>query len=175
MRLDDLVEVDGIRGRVTSIGIRASTITSADGIETLIPNSAFVENKLTNWTYSSPTTRHTIKVGVAYGTPLRRAADALLDVLVRHGRVLKDPAPQVYLDEYGDSSVNFALTYWLDMTAGNDARRIRSDLLHMIDSAFADAGIAMPFPQRDVHLDAAKPLRVEVVAPAGNAGAGQAR
>jgi small-conductance mechanosensitive channel len=163
MRLDDLVEVDGIRGRVTSIGIRASTITSADGIETLIPNSAFVENKLTNWTYSSPTTRHTIKVGVAYGTPLRRAADTLLDVLARHGRVLKDPAPQVYLDEYADSSVNFALTYWLDMTAGNDSRRIRSDLLHMIDGAFADAGIAMPFPQRDVHLDAATPLRVEVV------------
>ncbi len=60
MRLGDLVEVDGFRGRVTSIGIRASTITSADGIETMIPNSTFVENKLTNWTYSSPQARQTI-------------------------------------------------------------------------------------------------------------------
>ena len=100
MRLDDLVDVDGIRGRVTAIGIRASTITSADGIESMIPNSAFVENKLTNWTYSSPQSRQTIRVGVAYGTALRKAGDALLDVATRHGLVLKEPAPQVYLDEY---------------------------------------------------------------------------
>ena len=165
MRLDDLVEVDGIRGRVTAIGIRASTITTADGIETLIPNSAFVENKLTNWTYSSPQTRHTVTIGVAYGTPLRQAADAMQGVLERHGLVLKNPPPQVYLEEYGDSAITFALTYWVDMTAGNDTRRVKSDILHMIDRAFADAGIGMPFPQRDVHLDAATPLRVEVVGP----------
>ncbi len=166
MRLDDLVEVDGIRGRVTSIGIRASTLTSADGIETMIPNSAFIENKLTNWTYTSPTTRHTVKIGVAYGTPLRKAADALQDAAARHGLVLKEPAPQVYLEEYADSAVVFALTYWVDMSPTGDSRRIRSDVLHMIDRAFADAGIRMPFPQRDVHLDATGPLRVEVVAPA---------
>jgi len=163
MRLDDLVEVDGIRGRVTEIGIRASTITSADGIESLIPNSTFVESKLTNWTYSNSRTRQTINVGVAYGTPLRKAADAIIGVLGRHGLVLKDPAPQVYLENYGDSAIGFALTYWVEMTATNDTRRIRSDILHMIDTAFAEAGIRMPFPQRDVHVDAATPLRVEVV------------
>ena len=172
MRLGDLVEVDGFRGRVTAIGIRASTITSADGIETLIPNSAFVENKLTNWTYSSPNARNTIRIGVAYGTPLRQAADAMQDVLARHGLVLKDPAPQVYLDDYGDNAIGFALTYWTVMAPENDSRRVKSDLLHMIDRAFAEAGIAMPFPQRDVHFDAGAPLRIQVVeanAPAGGA------
>ena len=168
MRLNDLVDVDGFRGRVTSIGIRASTLTSADGIETMIPNSAFIESKLTNWTYTSPTTRHTVRIGVAYGTPLRKAADALQDAAARHGLVLKDPAPQVYLDEYADSAVVFALTYWVDMSPTGDSRRIKSDVLHMIDRAFADAGIRMPFPQRDVHLDATGPLKVEVVAPARN-------
>ncbi len=165
MRLDDLVDVDGIRGRVTAIGIRASTIMSADGIESMIPNSAFVENKLTNWTYSSPQSRQTIRVGVAYGTALRKAGDALLDVATRHGVVLKEPAPQVYLDEYADSAVYFALTYWVDMTPANDTRRVRSDLLHMIDRAFAEAGIRMPYPQRDVHVDTATPIKVEIVPP----------
>jgi small-conductance mechanosensitive channel len=165
MRLDDLVEVDGIRGRVTAVGIRASTIISGDGIETMIPNSAFIENKLTNWTYSSPKTRQTIRVGVAYGTPLRKAADALQNVAVRHGLVLKDPAPAVYLDDYTESSIAFALTYWVEMTPDNDTRRIRSDLLHMIDTAFAESGFRMPFPQRDIHLDGSAPLKVEVVVP----------
>jgi potassium-dependent mechanosensitive channel len=172
MRLDDLIDVDGIRGRVTAIGIRASTITTADGIETMIPNSSFVENKLTNWTYSTPRTRHTVTIGVAYGTPLRKAADALLGVLQRHGKVLKSPAPEVYLEEYGDSAITFALTYWVDMSAGGDSRRVKSDILHMIDTAFAEAGLAMPFPQRDVHLAASAPLEVVVVPPGtGTAGA----
>ena len=153
MRLNDLVEVEGVRGRVTEIGVRASTIRTADGIESLLPNSAFLEQKLTNWTYTSPQTRQTITIGVAYGTPLREAADALAGVLARHGLVLKDPAPQVYLDEYADSAIRFALTYWVDMTPDNDTRRVKSDLLHMIDTAFAEGGIRMPFPQLDVHLD----------------------
>jgi small-conductance mechanosensitive channel len=163
MRLGDLVEVDGIRGRITAIGIRASTILSADGIETMIPNGAFIENKLTNWTYSSPQARQTLAIGVAYGTPLRKASDVMQEVLARHGLVLKDPAPQVYLDDYADSAIKFTLTYWVEMTTVNDSRRIKSDLLHMLDKALAEAGIGMPFPQRDVHVDAVSPLKVEVV------------
>jgi len=165
MRLGDLVDVDGIRGRVTAIGIRASTILNADGIETMIPNSAFVEGKLTNWTYTNVEGRQTIRVGVAYGTPLRRAADALQDVVARHGLVLKTPAPQVYLDDYGDSAIWFAVAYWVEMTPTNDTRRIRSDLLHMIERAFDEAGISMPLPQRDIRIGAAAPIKVEVVPP----------
>jgi small-conductance mechanosensitive channel len=165
LRLGDLLEIDGLRGRITEIGIRASTIRSADGIETMIPNSRFIEGSVTNWTYSSPQTRQAITVGVTYGTPLRKAADVLLDVLSRHGHVLKDPGPQVYLDAYADSSVNFALMYWVEMTVENDSRRVKSDLLHMIDRAFDEAGIRMPFPQRDVHLDVGMALPVQIVPP----------
>ena len=171
LRLGDLLEVDGIRGRITEIGIRASTIRSADGIETMIPNARFIEGNVTNWTYTSPQTRHSIVVGVTYGTPLRKAADVLLGVLSRHGHVLKDPAPQVYLDAYADSSINFALMYWVEMTIDNDTRRVKSDLLHMIDRAFDEAGIRMPFPQRDVHLDVGKALPVQIVPPPAGSGA----
>jgi small-conductance mechanosensitive channel len=170
MRLGDYIEVDGIRGRVTSIGIRASTIRSGDGIESLFPNSTFIENKVTNWTYTSANNRQTFTVGVRYGTPLRLASDTLKGVLDRHGLVLKSPAPQVYLDAYADSAVTFALYYWVEMVLENDTRRIRSDLLHMIDEAFAKAGIQMPFSQHDVHLDVATPLKVEVVAPPAEGG-----
>jgi small-conductance mechanosensitive channel len=129
----------------------------------MIPNSRFIEGSVTNWTYTGPQTRQTITVGVAYGTPLRKTAELLLAVLTEHGHVLKSPAPQVYLDAYGDSSITFALTYWVEMLLENDSRRVKSDLLHMIDRAFAEAGIAMPFPQRDVHLDIGKPVPVEIV------------
>jgi small-conductance mechanosensitive channel len=163
LRLGDLVEVDGVRGRITDIGVRASTVRTADGIESIIPNSRFVEGSVTNWTFTSPTTRQSIAVGVAYGTDLRAAATVLAGVLERHGKVLKSPQPQVYLEEFADSAVNFALTYWVEFTPDNDPRRVTSDLLHMIDRAFAEAGIAMPFPQRDVHLDLAGPVPVSVV------------
>jgi small-conductance mechanosensitive channel len=166
LRLGDLVEVDGVRGRITDIGVRASTLRTADGIESIIPNSRFVEGSVTNWTFTSPTTRQSIAVGVAYGTDLRAAAALLAGVLDRHGLVLKSPAPQVYLEEFADSAVNFALTYWVELTPEADPRRVKSDLLHMIDRAFAEAGIAIPFPQRDVHLAVAHPVPVSVVAPA---------
>lgn len=163
LRLGDLVEVDGIRGRVTEIGIRASTIRSADGIESIIPNSRFIEGTMTNWTYSSSRARQTAQIGVAYGTPLRKAAEILGSVLERHGLVLKDPAPQVYLEAYGDSSIDFSVNYWVEMTELGDARRVKSDLLLMIDRAFEDAGIEIPFPQRVVHISSAKPVPVTVV------------
>jgi small-conductance mechanosensitive channel len=164
LRLGDLIEVDGIRGRVTEIGIRASTIRSADGIESMIPNSRFVEGNLTNWTFSSDATRQTITIGVAYGSPLRTVTEILAEVLQRHGHVLKDPAPQVYADEFADSSINFSLTYWVEMTQRSDVRRVKSDLLLMIDRAFEDAGISIPFPQRDVRLTVQPPLAVQVAA-----------
>jgi potassium efflux system protein len=162
-RLGDLVEVDEIRGRVTEIGIRASTIRTADGIESMIPNSRFIEGTLTNWTYSSPQARQTLSVGVAYGSPLRKAAEILVGVLGRHEHVLKNPAPQVYLAEFADSAVTFSMTFWIEMTTESDPRRIRSDVLLMIGEALEEAGISIPFPQRDVHLAASQPVPVAIV------------
>ena len=95
LRLGDLVEVDGLRGRVTEIGLRASTIRSADGTESMVPNSRFLDGNMTNWTYSSPSTRQSIALGVADGSSLRRVNEILNDVVTRHGLVLQDPAPQV--------------------------------------------------------------------------------
>jgi hypothetical protein len=93
-----LLEMNGLAGQWH---FRTGAVAQGSG------NSTFVESKLTNWTYSNSRTRQTINVGVAYGTPLRKAADTIVGVLGRHGLVLKDPAPQVYLENYGDSAIGF--------------------------------------------------------------------
>ena len=163
LKIGDLVQIGDILGTVTNISIRSSTIRTGDGIETLVPNSALVENNVTNWTYSSSQVRRSIKVGVAYGSDTREVSDTLLAQADRHGQVLKQPAPRVIFEDFGADALVFVLEYWIDYGRGADGRQIASDLRFMTEKALAEAGIAVPFPQRDVHLAAAGPLRVEVV------------
>ncbi|GAA5175371.1 hypothetical protein GCM10025771_07330 [Niveibacterium umoris] len=162
-KLGDTVEVAGKRGTVTDIGVRASTIRNIDGIETLIPNASFIEQEVTNWTYTSGKVRFSVKIGVAYGSPTRQVADLLLDVAHRHGKILKEPEPEVLFEDFGADALNFGLYFWLDLDAGTVGRVVTSDVRFMIDKAFADAGIVIAFPQRDVHVDAAKPIEVRVL------------
>lgn len=173
LRLGDLIEVDGVRGRVTHIGFRSSTIREGNGMEMFIPNSNLLEKNLNNWTYSTARTRFTLRVGVAYDSPADRVRDLLLEEADRHGLVLKHPAPQVLFRDFGDNQLLFDLRFWLDIAADVDADAVASDLRFMIAKVFAEAGIVFAFPQRDVHLKTAQPLHVQVVeAPreAGNVG-----
>jgi potassium-dependent mechanosensitive channel len=161
-RVGDVLDVGGSRGTVTSIGIRSSVVLFYDGTETLIPNSALLENNLTNWTYSNHTVRFSVTAGVAYGTDTRRVAQLLAEVAARHGLVCKEPEPQVFFMDFADSALTFELRYWVDVMK-NNAAQVGSDLRHMINGAFNENGIVMAFPQRDVHLDALHPLPVQMV------------
>jgi potassium efflux system protein len=163
LKVGDIVQIGDIVGTVTNISIRSSTIRTADGIETLIPNSTFIESNVTNWTYSSPRVRRSVKVGVAYGSDTRKVGDTLLGVAERHGQVLKDPAPRVIFEDFGADGLAFSLEFWIDYAKGADSRLIASDLRFMVEKALAEAGIGIPFPQRDLHVDASAPLRVEVI------------
>jgi potassium-dependent mechanosensitive channel len=162
-RLGDIVEVGGIRGTVTAIGVRSSTILDQNGIETLVPNSIFLEQNLTNWTYSSGQVRFVIRVGVAYGSDQSRVRGLLMECAQRHGRVLKEPPPEVLFEDFGADSLLFALYVWIDLKRGGVAREIQSDLRYMIAEGFGKAGIVIAFPQRDIHLDSSTPLRVELI------------
>jgi len=162
-RLGDYIIVGDKAGTVTSIDLRSTTIIDIDGIETLIPNSTFIEQNVTNWTYSNKRVRYAIKIGVAYGSPVRQVMDLLHDVAERHGHVLKEPAPEVLFVDFGADSLDFTLYYWLDL-GRSTGRIVASDLRAMIDSSFNGAGIVIAFPQRDVHLDASQPIPVRVVA-----------
>jgi small-conductance mechanosensitive channel len=167
LKVGDIVEIGGIVGTVTNVSIRASTIRAGNGIETLVPNSTLIESNVTNWTLSNSTVRREVKVGVAYGSDTRKVSDTLLAVAGRHGQVLTAPPPRVIFEDFGSDALAFALEFWIDYGKGTtDGRQISSDLRFMIDKALADAGIEIPFSQRDVHLSAGGPLQVEVLAPA---------
>lgn len=165
LRVGDLVEVGNVVGTVTNISIRSSIVRNGDGIEVLIPNSSFLENNVINWTYSNARVRRAIKVGADYGASARQVSEVLLGVAGRHGQVLKEPAPRVLLEDFGADALMFSLEYWIDYAQGADARQIASDLRFMIERAFADAGIGIPFPQRVVHLHPAAAAAAATAAP----------
>jgi potassium efflux system protein len=163
VQVGDIVEVDNITGTVTEVNLRSSTVRGFDGVETIVPNSALIENKVTNWTHSDRKVRRVLKVGVAYGSAVREVADILRDCAKRHGLVLHDPEPMVIFSDFGDNALVFSLYIWLELAPSVNSMQVLSDLRFMIEKRFAEAGIVVAFPQRDVRLDAAKPLRVEVV------------
>ncbi len=163
-RPGDLVEVAGVRGRVIDIGMRSSHFRDANGIETLIPNSTFVEENVTNWTLSNQSVRIVVKLGIAYGSPVQQVTEILLETANRHGLVQTKPAPQVLFEDFGSDALLFGLYVWVEIKLGVDWRNIASDLRYMINKAFSEHGIVMAFPQRDVHVDASKPLQVRLLA-----------
>ncbi len=160
-QVGDVLDVAGSRGKVTGIGIRSSVLQLWDHTETLIPNSALLENNLTNWTFSNAKVRFSITVGVAYGSDTRRVGTVLADLAERHGLVQKEPKPQVLFTEFGDSALTFELRFWVDVRHHN-AAQVSSDLRHMIAGTFAEHGIVISFPQRDVNLTATKPIEVRM-------------
>lgn len=165
-RPGDVVEVAGIRGRIMDIGVRSSQILDANGIETLIPNSTFIEQNVTNWTLTSKSVRVAVNLGVAYGSPVKEVNKLLLDIADRHGMVLKDPAPQVLFEDFGSDSLLFGLYFWVVINPDVSWKTIASDLRYMISRALAEHGIEIAFPQRDIHLNASRPLDVRVISDA---------
>ena len=95
-RPGDVVEVGGIRGRVMDIGARSSHIIDSNGIETVIPNSTFIEQNVTNWTLSSKSVRIVVNIGIAYGSPVKEVSRLLLEAADQHGLTLDEPAASWY-------------------------------------------------------------------------------
>jgi potassium efflux system protein len=141
LRVGDVIEVDGIRGMVTTIGLRSSTIRDTTGVETLIPNSTLLERNLTNWTYSSYQKRYALSLTVSAGPAAHGVKDLLVNLALQHGQVLKKPEPQVLLQEFKEGALVFALQYWVEIGPAMDPAMIASDLRFMIETKLAEAGI----------------------------------
>ncbi len=159
----DVVEMEGQLGRVKSIGLRSSNIRRFDGVEVLVPNSQFMENKVTNWTLSDQRVRYEIAVGAAYGSPTRETSGRILGVIREDDRVLASPEPVVIFESFGDNALMFRAFFWLTLAHDKDNRVVCSDLRHRIAEALDQAGIVIAFPQRDVHLDAKGPIEVKLL------------
>jgi len=159
----NIVEMEGQFGRVQSIGLRSSSIRRFDGVEVIVPNSQFLEHKVTNWSLSDRNVRYEIAIGVAYGSPTREVADRILGVVRKDERVLDMPEPVVIFENFGDNALMFRAFLWLSVYPGRDNRIVCSDLRHRINEALEQAGIVVAFPQRDVHLDTKGPIEVKVL------------
>lgn len=149
--IGDRVEVAGITGQVQQIRARSTVIRTNDNIMMIVPNTKFIDSPVTNWTYGDPRVRFRVPVGVAYGSDVAKVREALLAAGRENPNTLKEPAPSVFLEKFGESSIDFQLVVW-SSEMGARPSRYRSDLNFAIEQKFREAGIELPFPQRDLHI-----------------------
>lgn len=157
----DVIEVDDTYGKIGSLGLRYTSVITRDRKEHLIPNESFVTGKVVNWSYSDPVVRVKRSVGIAYQSDVRKAIALALEAMSDIPRVLKIPKPACLLTGFGDNSVDLELRFWI-RDADNGVSNISSEVLLNIWDVFNENGIEFPFPQRDVHLLADKPLAVTI-------------
>jgi len=149
----DRISVGDYQGDVIKISMRATTIKTPDNVSIIVPNSYFIEQDVINWSHGDKKVRIHIPVGVAYGSDVEKVTDCLLKVASEHERVMKEPVPNVWFKEFGDSSLNFELLVWIYRP--EKIFQIKSDLNYAIDSIFRKEDIEIPFPQSDLHLKSA--------------------
>src|SRR6202048_2920623 len=149
--IGDRVEVAGVVGQVQQIRARSTVILTNDNIAMIVPNSKFIDSPVTNWTYSDPRVRFRVPIGVAYGSDVNKVREALIAAGKSNSHVLEDPAPSVFLNKFGESSIDFELVVWSSEMSHRPSR-FKSDLNFAIEEKLREAGIAIPFPQRDLHI-----------------------
>jgi small-conductance mechanosensitive channel len=149
--IGDRVEVAGVAGQVELIRARSTVIRTNDNIAMIVPNTKFIDSPVTNWTYGDPRVRFRVPVGVAYGSDVNKVRDALIAAGTSNPHVLHDPAPSVFLKQFGESSIDFELVVWSSEMSHRPSR-FKSDLNFAIEEKLREAGIEIPFPQRDLHI-----------------------
>jgi small-conductance mechanosensitive channel len=136
---------------VQHIRARSTVIVTNDNITMIVPNSKFIDSPVTNWTYGDPRVRFRIPVGVAYGSDIDKVRQALIAAGKENPHTLSDPEPSVFLEKFGENSIEFELVVWSSEMSYRP-RRYRSDLNFAIEKKLRKAGIKIPNPQRDIHI-----------------------
>ena len=161
-RINDVIEVDGVTATVGEIGARSTNIKTFDNVDVVVPNSYFLDHKITNWTLTDQKIRLKITVGVAYGSDAREVERLLVLAASEHSRVLKNPDPFVIFQNFGQSALEFTLFFWIDM-ANASTLKVPSDIRFRLISLFERAGISIAHPQMDVHLSGMRPVDFRIV------------
>lgn len=151
IRIGNIIAVGTDRGEVTRITTRYTVLKALDGVEALVPNELLVGSVVQNQSYSSPQVRIALPVQVSYDSDLERAMSIMATAAKAQERVLAEPAPAVLLREFADSGINLELGFWVaDPELGTG--QLRSDINLAIWREFKQAGISIPFPQREVRI-----------------------
>jgi small-conductance mechanosensitive channel len=154
IKVGDIMELDGIIGKVEKIQLRSTEILSRDGMNIIVPNHKFITENVINWSHNNAYKRFDVEVGVAYGTDLELVKQVLINCAFAHKEVInnqQDMMPNVRVIAFGESSINIQLLFW----SINIFRieNTRSDLRFAIDKAFKENNISIPFPQRVIHIN----------------------
>jgi len=150
VKVGDRLEISGVWGDVKHVNLRTTLIETPDGISVIVPNSKLLENEVINYSYGNPKIRLQVPVGIAYGSDCQKAAEVLVQVALDNKRVLVEPKPKAWFREFGDSSLNFMLLFWIPNAV--EKFDVISEINYAIDAGFRKNGIEIPFPQRDLHL-----------------------
>ena len=159
IKIGDRITVGEVEGDVEEISLRATKIRTLNNISIIVPNSQFVTSNIVNWSYGDLRIRLDIDVGVSYGSDLDVVLASLKEVALENPKVLKEPAPDVLLRDFGESSWNMRLRLWIDNPQGHHG--IRSDINCAIVRKFREKGVEIPFPQRDIHVRSPLPLPID--------------
>lgn len=155
LKVGDFVDLQsGVVGRVSEISIRYTRVTTNDSVDVIVPNSEFINGRVTNWTFDSESRRTHIPFGVAYGCDkdlVREAGLAAADSVkgtVSNAKHKSD----VWLVGFGDNSLNFELVVWVNETLVKSPGRTQALYLWALETELTARNIAIPFPQRDLHI-----------------------
>jgi small-conductance mechanosensitive channel len=152
IRVGDVISVGETGGTVEKINIRATIVTNWDRQQIIVPNKNFVTQNLINWTRNDEIMRRKILVSVAYGSDVEKVLRILTEIVEGHPQVRKDPQPRIWFENFGESSLDFEIWFFALVTEG---KPIMTAIRTEIARRFAEEGITIPFPQRDLHVKSA--------------------
>lgn len=151
LQINDVIQLaDETVGKVIHIGLRTSKIKTRDDIILVVPNSKFVNDTIINWSQMDYNTRFSVEVGVAYGSDTKLVTEILLRCAIKNEKISSNPTPFVRLNNFGDSSLDFQLFFWIKEPFL--VEHTKSMLRYAIDEEFRKNGVQIPFPQRDLHI-----------------------
>ncbi|MDE2562202.1 MAG: mechanosensitive ion channel family protein [Sphingomonadales bacterium] len=164
VREGDWIVVGNNEGIVRKIAVRSTRIETFDGHYIIVPNSQLISSAVKNVTFTGGVARVLVEVGVAYGSDYEQVRAILIDIADKDQRIVGQPPASVWMTGFGDSAVNFRLACWIDSAMNSGATR--SDLHFLVAKRFAEAGIEIPLPQRDIHIRTAPPAALGSGGPA---------
>jgi potassium efflux system protein len=147
---NDLIEVNGLLGRVEAVGIRTTIIKTFNNVEVIVPNTNLVNNELINYTHSDPIIRIDVPIGVSYKSDPFEVRSSLTEGFSNLGNILKEPKVTVFFNGFGESSLNFQVSVWTDNALKK--KEIESDVRYAIWKTLKENNIEIPFPQLDIHV-----------------------
>ncbi len=155
LKVGDFVDLQsGVVGKVTEIGLRYTRVTTNDNVDVIVPNSEFINGRVTNWTFDDALRRIHVPFGVAYGSDKLAVREAVIAAAQRVDGTINEGkrVPEVWLVNFGDSSLDFELVVWVSHELAMAPGRTHARYIWEIETALHDAGIEIPFPQRDLHV-----------------------